>query len=161
VVASVVAAIAAVIAIVYAAKTVRDAQGARKEAATQHREAMKFSREAADANLVVQRIAVLQEVLAATVDLVDVARSEAQDPPPNIELNGTFTTTTKLPAMQIRLRAVVKFLATIGGPNYIADLPQHADASGSVSAQRVWVESVTLLSKIDANVFDNPALEMP
>lgn len=123
-IATIVAAVAALLAVYFARKTVGEAEEARREsrkahaeemaemraageaAAAQHRAEMAERQRAFDADLVLRRLAQLEQISALLLHLVEVARTEYFEPPPPLHLEGgaKVVTTTRLPALQVVFR---------------------------------------------------------
>ena len=126
------AAVAALVAVLYARETVIDARQARKEASADHRDQMAEERtamEAAtaahheemaerrrslDAEVTLQRIVQVERVADVLVDLMDAARAEGIAPPPFFE--ASTIRATRIPGLLSRLRAALALLDALGGP---------------------------------------------
>jgi hypothetical protein len=161
-IATVVAAVAALVTIYFARKTVhestearRDSHNARveemaettaatKAAAARHRAEMDERKRTFEADIVLRRLAQLEQVSELLLHLVEVARIEYFQPPEPLRLEGAqVVTTTRVPAIQARLRTAVAILKKLGGPDFTAKLP--ASSSGDeASSMRVWTEGINL-----------------
>lgn len=143
-VASVVAAAAALVTIIYARATVQVAREARQEARRDHAQSLAAEREAAsaavaeqraaieaaaaahheemadrarafEAEIVLERIVQLERIADVLSELVDVARDEHVSPPPQLAPPSPFRA-TRLPAMLERVRTGMSILAALGAP---------------------------------------------
>ena len=133
--ASVVAAAAALVTIIYARATVHEARQTRDESHQAHLEEMTDRRAAAEtsavmhhdemqardralaAELSLQRIVQVGRVVDALLDLVDTARKELDDPPPLLSRDHPIRM-TRIPHRQMQLRVAVELLDRLGGPTF-------------------------------------------
>lgn len=177
-IAAVVAAVAALVTIYFARKTVHEStkarhashsahveemaemSGATKAAAAQHRAEMDERKRAFEADIVLRRLAQLEQVSGLLLHLVEVARTEHFQPPAPLHLEGgQVVTTTRVPAIQARLRTAVAILKKLGGPDFTAKLP--ASGSGDKpSSLRIWTEGIDLMLTIELLVPNDSALEL-
>jgi hypothetical protein len=166
-VATVIAAAAALVTIYFARKTVEEAKQARREQHRAHGEEMSQLREAAKASaaqhraemderqrayaadLVLRRLAQLEKVSGLLLYLVEVARSEYFAPSAPLHLEGgQIVTTTRLPAIQARLRTAVAILKELGGPDLTHRLPPSSRGDKD-SSQRVWYAAIDAMIAIE------------
>jgi hypothetical protein len=134
---AVVAAVAALGAVWFARSTVLEAITARRESRNAHREEMnelRAEREAAAerhraemlerdatfvAELALRRVAQLEVISGLLLHLVEVAREEYFHPPAPVDVTeqgfGQMVTTTRMPAIRLRLDAAVAAFSKMGG----------------------------------------------
>jgi hypothetical protein len=179
--AAVVAAIAALATVLYARKTVQEAQATTKQLGeireatdralieqkattdalgTAHREEMDERERAFEAELTLRRLAQVEQVSALFLHVVEVARSECLDlEPPHRQDDPRSRSASRLPAILARLRTAVTVLRELGGPDLSAKVPAagHADRTTS---QRIWDEGIVALYAIEALTREDASLRL-
>lgn len=177
-IATVVAAVAALVTIYFARKTVLESTEARRDshnahveemaettaatkaAAAQHRAEMDERKRTFEADIVLRRLAQLEQVSELLLHLVEVARTEYFQPPEPLRLEGgQVVTTTRVPAIQARLRTAVAILKKLGGPDFTAKLPA-SSRGDEPSSMRVWTEAINLMVTIELLVPSDSTLKL-
>lgn len=166
---AVVAPVAALGAVAVVSRTVRAANAGRRESHAAHEEEMRElhdERKAAaerhvaevrqraaafEADLALRRLAQLEAISALVLLMVDVARQEYLDPPKPVDVTEGFrqmVTTTRIPAIRIRLQTAIEVFNKLGGTKLDVRLPQPGRGE-QVGSMRVWGDGVDILSAID------------
>lgn len=186
--ASIVAAVAALVTILYARATVREARHARREnrdahleeiaemrqatnaavaeqqaateaSAAQHRAQMAERDRALEAELAVQRLTQLDRISELLLLLADVARDETRDPPAKL---GPGITGTRLPGILRRLRNAITVLEALGGPELLAAGPLARRGYGAGSHAISYLgDALDALEEIDALTRAGAPLAVP
>ena len=68
-------------------------------------------------------------------------------------------TTTRVPAIQARLRTAVAILKKLGGPDFTAKLPA-SSGGDEPSSMRVWTEGIDLMVTIELLVPSDSSLDL-
>lgn len=177
-VASVVAAGAALVTILYARATVSEARTARREARQAHVEETQqqaqlleatrvaHEREMAEreralaSDLILQRLAQLGRVTDLLGELADIARTEQTNPPPLIE--GTPFKLTRTTGVLVRLEAAVVVFQGLGGPP-LAKVEQLSKEGrrANTPPMRIVGEAMAALDEITFIAKDDASLTMP
>ena len=163
-----VAAIATIVAVIYARKTVNESQAATKAMAEQHREQiaeLKASaaashaasekellgrRIAFDHDLAIQRLAQLQRIADALTELIHAAREERTHPSERIMdiQPGLALSSTRIPALQRQLRIEVRILKQLRGPDLSEVIPFEERDDQQAGLQRLWFDGLAALERI-------------
>lgn len=177
-VASVIAASAALVTVVYARATVAQARVARQEArdahaeetrqqaqlleATEaaHQQEMRERARALASELAVQRLAQLGRITDLLGEVADVARMEQIQPPPLIE--GTPFKLTRTTGMLARLEAALVIFESLGGPSL--DKAKQLSKEGRwahTPPMRIVGDAMTSLDEITFLSRDDGSLALP
>ena len=161
---SVAAAGAALVAVLYARSTVREARVARKEAADAHRELMVQEREALgamqsahalemaarnralDADFRLHRLARFDRVIELLLRIGESARQEHLEPPP---IGPSGQPLTRLPMLLKRLSSGLAVLKTLGSPDLL---------EASALAQTAGVPALTVMGKVVDSLYEAESL---
>jgi hypothetical protein len=163
-----VAAIATIVAVIYARKTVNESKAATKAVADQHREQiaeLKASAEAShnanqkemlerriafDHDLAVHRLAQLQRISEALTELIHAAREERTHPSEQIiDIQpGRGVSSTRIPALQRQLRIEVRILKQLGGPDLSEVIPREERDDQHGGLERLWFDGLAALERI-------------
>lgn len=187
--ASVVAAISALVTIGYARATVREARRARKESrdaheeeitelrsatkaaiaeqraaaeasAAAHREEMHERDRALRADLTLQRIGQVERISQLLLSLVETAREESINPPPPLSPPMPLRA-TKVPAMLVRLGVAVSILDSLGGPELlVANKLARQGYGGGSNPMEVVGSGLDALREIDSLVRNHDQLKL-
>ena len=163
-----VAAIATIVAVIYARKTVNESRAATKAVADLHREQIAELKAAAaashaaiekemlerriafDHDLAVQRLAQLQRISEALTDLIHAAREERTSPSERIMdiQPGRGISSTRIPALQRQLRIDVRILKQLRGPDLSEVIPREERDDQPAGLERIWFDGVAALERI-------------
>jgi hypothetical protein len=169
-VASVLAATAALVTILYARATVQEAQRGRRESRANHVEAiaeqktmaaafssahaeqMADRQRAHDADARLQRLAQMERISELLLSVIDAARAEALEPPPLLTPPSQFRA-TRIPAMLARLGVALTILDQLAGPRLelASDLAVRGYGPGS-NAMQVVGDAISALKQIESIV---------
>lgn len=177
-VASVVAAGAALVTIIYARATVVQARMARHEArqaqveeAQQQAQLLEATRVAHDqemaerdralaSELTLQRLAQLGRITDLLGESADIARSEQTDPPPLIE--GTPFKLTRTTGVLVRLQAAIAVLEGLGGPPLAkAEQLAREGRRANTPPMRIVGDAMAALDEITFIVKDDGRFRVP
>lgn len=186
--ASILAAVAALVTILYARATVREARDGRREnrgahleeiaemrqattaavaeqqaateaSAAQHRVEMAERDRALAAELAVQRLTQLDRISELLLLLADVARDEARNPPERL---APAISGTRLPGILRRLRNAITVLEALGGPELLAAGPlARRGYGGGSDAVSFLGDALDALEEIDKLVRAGGPLTVP
>jgi hypothetical protein len=163
-----VAAVATIVAVIYARKTVNESKAATKAVAEQHREQiaeLKASaaashaasqkdllgrRIAFDHDLAIRRLEQLQRIADALTELIHAAREERTQPSARITdiQPGRAVSSTGIPALQRQLAIEVRILKQLGGPNLSEVIPPERRDDQQAGLQRLWFDGLAALEQI-------------
>lgn len=163
-----VAAIATIVAVIYARETVRESQAATKTIVEQHREQiaeLKASVAASDASsqrellerriafdhdLAVQRLRQLQHIAEALTELIHAAREERTNPSERIMdiQPGRGLSSTRIPALQRQLRIEARILKELDGPDLSEVIPLEERDDQQAGLERLWFDGLVALERI-------------
>jgi hypothetical protein len=177
-VAAIIAAVAALVTVYFARKTVTESVTAREDSRKSHQEVMAASAEATAAaraqgeeltsqlrdasqaelaerarslaaDLAVRRLGQLNQVSATAFEIARQAQSEVANAPGTIDLGGGRNiTNTRIPAMSARLRTQVEILKAMGGPDLTNRLPE-TGRGDQASSLRIWGVATDLMLAIE------------
>ena len=168
-VAAVVAAVAALAAVWFARSTVLEAIRGRRESREAHHMEMRELREerqaaaarheaemsehasAFAAELALRRLAQLGAISGLMLRMVEVAREEYFHPPAPVDVTegmGQMVTTTRLPAIRMRLDTAVAAFNKLGGTTLDVKLPEPGRGQKAASL-RAWGDGVSALRVIE------------
>lgn len=167
-----VAAIATIVGVIYARRTVSESRTATKAVAEQHREQMRELKASAaashasaekemlerriafDHDLAVRRLAQLQRISEALTELIHAAREERTNPSERIMdiQPGRGISSTPIPALQRHLRIEVRILAQLRGPDLSEVVPREERDDQSAGLQRIWFDGLAALQRIEGMI---------
>jgi hypothetical protein len=176
--ASVVAAIAALMAVRYARETVRESRAGRTDARRDHAESLREQRALLDAahrghedemaerekalarELALQRIVQLDRVGRALIRLTEVARAEAITPPPALDPVQPIRLSA-IPSVVAQLRMALRLFNRLGGPALnAAERLAEAGPHAGTPATSVLGDAFGALSEVEQIARNDESLEV-